>query len=216
MDGTSVREFLDRLIRDRGENYEAVSRLIGRNPAYIQQFVKRGTPRRLDERDRRILSRYFGVEEALLGGLTEPPVSKGRALVFVPRLSLGASAGAGSLAEGEETEGVLAFDPRWLRDVGGRPERLSIIRVDGESMVPTLGDGDDIMVDGSDGATRLRDGIYVLRMNDTLMVKRVAPTPRAGRFAIRSDNPLYPDWDDVDAGDFSIVGRVIWVGRRVG
>ena len=58
------RTALARLIEERGEDYAGLSRLIGRNPAYIQQFIKRGTPRRLAEADRRILARYFGVDEA--------------------------------------------------------------------------------------------------------------------------------------------------------
>ncbi len=220
MDGMIVREFLDRLIRERGKSYGEISKLLGRNAAYIQQFVKRGTPRRLDERDRGILARYFGVDEAQLGGpLRASGGGKGRGrqgMIVVPRLTLGASAGAGSLDEDEDVAGVLAFDPRWLRDLGSRPERLSMIRVDGESMMPTLGDGDEILVDGGDSAVRLREGIYVLRMNDVLMVKRIAPAPRAGHFSIRSDNPLYPDWDEVNAADFAIVGRVVWAGRRIG
>ncbi|OYW86211.1 MAG: peptidase S24, partial [Sphingobium sp. 32-64-5] len=55
MDEASPQKILAGLIAEHGTNYGALSRLIGRNPAYIQQFIKRGTPRRLDERDRRIL-----------------------------------------------------------------------------------------------------------------------------------------------------------------
>src|SRR5690606_35355101 len=106
MDVVDPRETLDRLIRERGDSYDAVSRLIGRNPAYIQQFVKRGSPRKLDEADRRLLARYFGVDERLLGAPEEAPWQQGRKsratarrfgdLVSVPRLALGASAGPGS------------------------------------------------------------------------------------------------------------------------
>jgi hypothetical protein len=231
MDAATPREVLDRLIRDRGENYGALSRLLGRNPAYIQQYVKRGSPRKLDEADRRTLARYFGVDEALLGGpvplastpaTISPVPSRVRdrkaqdMLVVVRRLALGASAGAGSLDEDEATGDDMAFHPRWLRDLGGRPDSLSIIRVDGESMMPALGHGDDIMVDRSDGAERLRDGIYVLRLDDVLMVKRVAMTLRRDRFSVRSDNPAFPSWEDIDPADVTIVGRVIWSGRRVG
>jgi len=63
---TDGRVALARLIDERGEDYAGLSRLLGRNAAYIQQFIKRGSPRRLAESDRRILARYFGVEEALL------------------------------------------------------------------------------------------------------------------------------------------------------
>lgn len=225
MDGSDARANLDRLIHERGENYGAISRLLGRNAAYIQQFVKRGTPRKLDEADRRLLARYFGVDERLLGAMDAgggaPPASsqlrdKGREFSVVPRLEIGASAGPGALEQSEAAAGALAFDPRWLRALGVRPDMLSIIRVAGESMAPTLGDGDDIMVDRSDAAGRLRDGIYVLRLDDALMVKRLALTPRRGRVSIRSDNPLYPAFEDVELKHVALVGRVIWAGRRVG
>lgn len=227
-DVADARIALDRLIAERRENYADISRLIGRNPTYIQQFIKRGTPRKLDEEDRRLLARYFGVAEDMLAGrpslppfstATLPtPVARTRAtppIVAVPRLSLGASAGSGSLDEDERAAGAMAFDAQWLRQLGVKPQRVSIIRVDGESMAPTLSDGDDIMVDHEDGADRLRDGVYVLRLDGVLMVKRVAMGPRRGRFSVVSDNPHYPDWSDIDPALVEIIGRVVWTGRRL-
>lgn len=82
-------------------------------------------------------------------------------------------------------------------------------------MSPTLCHGDDIMVDHSDGITRLRDGIYVLRLDDALLVKRIARGLRRGAFGIFSDNNLYPSWMDVDPESVTIVGRVVWVGRAL-
>lgn len=217
-----ARTALERLIADRGENYADLSRLIGRNPAYIQQFIKRGTPRKLDEDDRRVLARYFGVPEQMLGGTAAVPLSvtPGRmrsvpAVVAVPRLALGASAGGGTLDEDERAAGVMAFDAHWLRHLGVRPQRVSIICVDGESMAPTLSDGDDIMVDHDDDALRLRDGVYVLRLDGVLMVKRIAMGPLRGRFSVVSDNIHYPDWADIDPALVDIVGRVVWTGRRL-
>lgn len=224
MDEVSARQALDSLIADRHERYEALSRMLGRNPAYIQQYIKRGTPKKLDEADRRTLARYFGVDERMLGGPQEAPrfpaPSRRRSaappVVVVPRLALGASAGAGSLHDDEQASGAFAFDSVWLRGLGVKADGLSIIRVDGESMAPTLSDGDDIMVDRADAATRLRDGIYVLRLDDVLMVKRIALGPQRGRFSVLSDNPHYPNWTDIDPALVDIVGRVVWTGRRVG
>lgn len=215
-----ARATLERLIADRGDNYADLSRLIGRNAAYIQQFIKRGTPRKLDEDDRRVLARYFGVSEDMLGGVASaaPAPLRGRglpAVVSVPRLALGASAGGGTLDDDERAAGVMAFDARWLRHLGVRPQRVSIIRVDGESMAPTLSDGDDIMVDHDDDADRLRDGVYVLRLDGVLMVKRIAMGPLRGRFSVLSDNAHYPDWTDIDPALVDIVGRVVWTGRRL-
>ena len=68
MDGEGQRAALEALIRDRGASYAALSRLLGRNAAYLQQFVSRGSPRMLGERERAVLARYFGVAESVLGG----------------------------------------------------------------------------------------------------------------------------------------------------
>ena len=81
-------------------------------------------------------------------------------------------------------------------------------------MDPTLCDSDDIMVDHGAAQRPLRDGIYVLRMDDVLLVKRIAVAP-SGHLSIRSDNPQYPDWDDFDPAEINIIGRVVWTGRRL-
>jgi phage repressor protein C with HTH and peptisase S24 domain len=83
-------------------------------------------------------------------------------------------------------------------------------------MSPTLAHGDDILVDRSDAGDRLRDGIYVLRVEDALIVKRLAMHPAGRRFTIRSDNRDYPDWADCDPATIEVIGRVIWAGRRLG
>ncbi|HZF94170.1 MAG TPA: S24 family peptidase [Allosphingosinicella sp.] len=215
MEETGARAALARLIDEQGADYAGLSRMLGRNPAYIQQYIKRGTPRRLAEEDRRLLARYFGVSEEALGGRAPPPRSDA-GLVRVARLEVGASAGPGSLARGERALGHMAFDPAWLRRMASDPKRLSLIRVEGDSMVPTLADGDEILVDSGDAGERLRDGIYVLRIEDALVVKRVAPHPAGRTIAVRSDNEAYPSWPDCDPASVEIVGRVVWVGRRIG
>lgn len=216
----SIRAKLERLIAARGDSYASISLLIGRNPSYIQQFIKRGTPRKLDENDRRIIAQYFGVSgEMLGGGPTLTPTSTNRRrmprVVAVPCLSLGASAGAGSLDEDECAVGVLAYDVQWLRRLDIQQQRASIIRVDGESMAPTLSDGDDIMVNHDDDASRLRDGVYVLRLDGVLMVKRIATGPLRRRVSVISDNVHYPNWTDIDPMLVEIVGRVVWHSRMM-
>ena len=213
------RAALDRLLTERGLDYARISQVIGRNPAYIQQYIKRGSPRRLGEQDRARIAAYLGVSEAMLGGpvqrVATPARTRGPGMILVPKLAIGAAAGAGASVDGEAIEGEVAFDPKWLRDLGADPRALSIIRVEGDSMAPTLDDGDDILVDGGDAAARLRDGIYVLRMDDVLMVKRVARAPGPGRISVISDNPHYRSWDDLPMASVQLVGRVVWTGRRV-
>ena len=211
-----ARANLERLCADRGEDFANLSRLVGRNPAYIQQFIRRGTPRRLGEQERGVLARYFGVSEALLGGSDTLPDVVGETLVSISRSAVRASAGPGALPSEEASRPYFAFDERWLRKLTGAVHTdLTLIRVEGDSMSPTLQDGDDIMVDRGDGADRLRDGIYVLRIDDALVVKRLAIHPISKKITVQSDNPAYSDWPDCDPAELGCIGRVIWTGRRV-
>jgi len=206
-----IRSVLDSLIREKGEDYSAISRLLGRNSAYIQQFIKRGTPRRLSEEDRLRLAAYFRVPEERLGGRPAEGAASPAALVAVPRIAIGASAGPGGIAEIEEQGRPIAFDAALLRDLGaGRRTALSIIRVSGDSMEPTLFDGDDILVD-RDASTVRSGSIYVLRLDDLLVVKRLL---RDGKhLVVRSDNPAFPD--RIDPAPLHVVGRVLWCGRKL-
>ena len=79
----------------------------------------------------------------------------------------------------------------------------------------TLHDGDEVMVDLGDGQARLRDGIYVLRMDDMLSVKRIALEPQGKRASVLSDNPAYPSWRGLEKRTLNIVGRVLWFGRAL-
>jgi phage repressor protein C with HTH and peptisase S24 domain len=213
---TDPRLVLERLCAERGDDFAGLSRMLGRNAAYIQQFVRRGVPKRLKEEERRKLARYFSVSETLLGGPPETEkVLKG--LVSVKRHPVRVSAGPGALVTEESGKPCFAFDERWLRALTAtKPSQLSIVRVEGDSMAPTLNSGDDILVDLGDSAERLRDGIYVLRIDDALVVKRLALDPTGRRVTVKSDNPAYPDWPDCSLDGLKPIGRVIWAGRRLG
>ena len=210
-----ARKALDDLIQQRGCNYSSISRLHGRNAAYIQQYIRRGSPRQLDEQDRSVLARFFGVDEKILGApeRRSGPVVE---LVHVPVLDVEASAGHGALAEMESKCAQFGFDEKWLRRLtASKATSLSIIAVHGDSMEPTLHDGDEVMVDLNDGQSRLRDGIYVLRMDDALAVKRVAIEPQGRKVSVISDNSAYPTWNGLDRRTVNIVGRVLWFGRKL-
>ena len=210
------RKLLERLCAERGEDFAGLSRLIGRNSAYIQQFVRRGVPRKLSESDRRKLARYFAIPESMLGGPEGDYDPAQSGLVPVMQSAVRASAGPGAIPGGESARPYFAFDERWLRRLtSASAGQLSVIRVEGDSMAPTLADGDDILIDRNDCNDRLRDGVYVLRVDDALVVKRLALNPVRRRVTIQSDNPAYPDFPDCPLEDIQCIGRVIWAGRRV-
>ncbi|HVI99780.1 MAG TPA: S24 family peptidase [Sphingomonas sp.] len=208
MERADPRAALARLVAQHGESYAALSQRLGRNAAYLQQYVTRGSPRALSEHDRATLARWFRVDEAVLGG----PERAGGATV-VPRLDVAASAGPGGIVDGEKALGGTAFDPALIRALGVEAGALSLIRARGDSMAPTIADGDEIMVDTSDRRVTSRGGIFVVRVEGALMVKRVA---RDGLgLAIRSDNPAWPAIEGQAAREAEVVGRVVWLGRTL-
>ncbi len=210
------RATLARLCAERGESLAGLSRLLGRNDAYIQQYLRKGTPRRLPERERGTLARYFAIAETMLGAPAAEPIERAAPLISVRRCAVRASAGAGAIVEDEAVRPYFAFDAAWLRALTAAPsEQLTMIRVEGDSMAPTLSAGDDILVDHADPGQGLRDGIYVLRVDGALLVKRLAIHPFGGRVTVQSDNPTYPDWPDRRLAELDCIGRVIWTGRRI-
>lgn len=206
MDNAAQRSALAALIAHSGESYAALSRLIGRNDAYLQQFVTRGSPRELAERDRALLARYFGVAEARLGGPELP------GLVPIVRLDVGASAGPGGLVEDEARRRPGALDPGLLRQLGVRPAAASMIRVEGESMLPTLADGDEILVDRDRRRLAARPALYVLRADGVVMVKRLRAL--GDEVEIASDNLAFPP-RLCAAGEVEVIGRVVWLSRAL-
>jgi phage repressor protein C with HTH and peptisase S24 domain len=214
-DGPRAR--LLQLSQARGVSLAALSELLGRNPSYLQQFIRKGSPRKLEEQDRATLARFLGVgEEELREPQEKSYVKAPRARdavewVEVPRLDFGAAAGAGRVPGAEAAFDTFRFSRRWLEEQGLARAQLSAIRVEGDSMEPLLNDGDEILVDRA--PRPFRDGIHVVRLGDTRMVKRVA-SAGPGRVALLSQNFAYPPVE-VAAEEIEIIGRVVWKGGRV-
>ena len=216
LEGSRARLF--ELSQRRGVSLSSLSEMLGRNPSYLQQFIRKGSPRKLEEGDRATLAEFFGVAEVELTDLAvvkdksyTAPRSALNDYIDVPRLAIGASAGPGALPDAEDSFDAFKFSRRWLEEQGLEGAQLSAIQVEGDSMEPLLNDGDEILVDRSQRP--FRDGVHVVRLGDTLMVKRVA-SAGAGRFALLSQNLAYPPVS-VEAEELEIIGRVVWKGGRI-
>ncbi|MEN3787345.1 S24 family peptidase [Aeromonas veronii] len=125
-----------------------------------------------------------------------------------------ASAGFGATVSEELKTDPMAFRTEWLKKEGLSPERLAVIRAKGDSMEPTISNNDIILVYLCNGEA-LRDGLYVLRIGDSLLVKRLQFDPFGG-FKIISDNPGYETQvvTKDQRPDVHIVGRVAWAGKK--
>lgn len=136
--------------------------------------------------------------------------------VLVPRYNVRVSAGGGALVESEQVVDHLAFKSGWIRStMHMNPADLLLISAIGDSMYPTIREGDLLLVDKSQREVR-DDAIYVMRLDNTLIAKRLQKLYN-GSIQIKSDNKAYDaqlvPHDRV--GMLYLIGRVVWVGGRV-
>lgn len=136
--------------------------------------------------------------------------------ISLPLYGVRAAAGGGSVVEGERVIDVLKFKREWItRELHANQKNLCLLYVDGDSMEPNLRPGDMILVDRGDTGPN-RDGIYVLRMGESLLVKRLQRLP-GGELRVTSDNERYEPFvlKAEEPENVAIVGRVVWAGRRM-
>ena len=136
--------------------------------------------------------------------------------VFIPLYDVHAVAGHGALVESEKIKDLLVINRTWVRQqIGADPACLSFLYVEGDSMEPLLRPGEMILMDR--GAANVPvDGIYVIRFDGHLMVKRIQREP-GNVLTLSSANPAYkPITLDLDDGrDLAVIGRVVWHGRNL-
>ncbi|MCO6505056.1 MAG: helix-turn-helix transcriptional regulator [Snodgrassella sp.] len=134
--------------------------------------------------------------------------------VYVPRYAIEAEAGYGSLVSDEEPLFTMAFPKNWINAmISSDVRELSVIFVKGDSMEGVLNDGDIILVQQIN--TIRRDGLYVLRVNDNLLVKRLQLMP-SNVVNVISANEAYPTFQiqlNNMHEDVQIIGKVLWFGR---
>jgi phage repressor protein C with HTH and peptisase S24 domain len=129
------------------------------------------------------------------------------------RRGSGVKTGLSNLLISPQIVDYLSFKPEWFKRVFGTDaEGLALIEVVGDSMSPTIDDGDLVLADTREIRFK-SDGIYVIRSGDDLSVKRIQREPN-GRFTVRSDNHAYHTMT-MAADGLSLFGRVIWISGRV-
>lgn len=136
--------------------------------------------------------------------------------VVLPKRPEAAAAGGGTPQPPNTMSEYIAFGHDWIRaELDVVPEDLLLETAVGESMSPTLGDRDLLLIDTKD--RKLREfGIYVLEYGGERLVKRVQ-RKLDGSLILISDNAIY----EVEripserAGEVKVLGRVVWSGGRI-
>lgn len=138
----------------------------------------------------------------------------------VPQFDLGYSMGGGTANFSSENDGQLAakdyfyFAKSFLREMSrGSLKDLFIARGVGDSMEPTLQDGDLVLIDRSQNSINDQDLIWAVAYGDLGMIKRVRAMPGGG-YQLNSDNRAVSAIDAYD-GEMTVIGRVVWIGRKM-
>ena len=151
------------------------------------------------------IAKHYGLEEGWLLDRSDQEVIRDDSYRLIRKFDTEASGGAGTLTTEENGETIQVVT-EWLPKLPD--QNLAFITVVGDSMSPLMGSGDTILVHMNSGF--LGDGVYVLRLWESLHVKRVQRVAQ-DEYRIVSDNPIYKDLtitaDDSDG--FIIVGRVV-------
>lgn len=141
----------------------------------------------------------------------EPPSD----IVYIERLAFSGSAGAGTLVI-QEAAGTAPVPKSLLERLHLRPDYARMLDSVGNSMLPTIHDGDPLIVDISpDAKTRISDdAIYAFTIGDEAFIKRLRREP--GQLMMVSDNAAHFPPRAVPAGEpFRIIGRICWGAREL-
>lgn len=132
--------------------------------------------------------------------------------VFVPRMNDKISAGPGTTPY-NMSDLRIAFRKDWIRRKGD-PKNMSLIKVIGDSMEPTLLAGDLVLIDHNRNRIDAQGGIYAIAIDHEIMIKRIQPLYHLNKIKIISDNKNY-DPIEINIDDVNINGKVIWFAREI-
>lgn len=147
---------------------------------------------------------------------TTPAILEEDELELIPYYEVYASAGNGSFnLEVYEPTDYIGLSRRWLRQRGFRINHLTFFQAEGDSMYPTISDGDALLIDLSE--KKPKDGnIYIIRHGDQTLVKRVQGIRNGIRLI--SDNKTFYDPVDLtfdESLDLEVIGRVVHIGHSL-
>ena len=109
---------------------------------------------------------------------------------------------------------MRSFPRAWLRHITkSAPSELYWAKGQGDSMEPTIGDGDIILIDRSQNSLMIEDVYWACAYGHAGMVKRLRQMPD-GSVKILSNNPHVPPETAYD-GELHIFGRVIAVVKKI-
>lgn len=218
----TIGERIDERLKALGLSQSELARRVGVSQATIAGLI---TGRSSGSKHLHAIARELRTTPQYLTGETDDPtegalplptpemMAEQLGLVEIKEIDLSYGMGA-SYLDSPVTTKTRYFPVNWLRFYTcSNPDKLFFARAIGDSMVPTLYDGDMVLIDTSELEPRFGDQIWAIAFGVTGMIKRLRPMPD-GSVKILSDNDRVPPEIAVD-GEMHIVGRVVAVIRKL-
>lgn len=132
--------------------------------------------------------------------------------IKIPHFNIQASAGAGSeLVEIDSYKNTIGIHTQTLLDHGLTPENLMSMYVRGDSMEPSLFDGDAVLIKKVVDSFSVLEGVYIFRIHSEIFIKRIQFNKYAATLKVDSDNAFYDSYiiSGSDLNDVEIIGEVV-------
>ena len=227
-----VRVFLENTIKEKGFSLNALSLQLGKNSTYLFHFLKRNSPKRLDENTRRKLARILEVDEQSLCDFPLPNT------VIQDKLSTLTNFFNFSKQDHTQMVSIDVIDmdgsnkgrfEQIKKNIIGKeilsrellahyssadPNNLMIFKVVGDAMSPSINPGDFVWVDLSYSIPS-SDGIYMISTNSDTIIRRIQINPFDNSADISSDNPSYKTINVKDIKSLNICGKICYLAHKL-
>lgn len=207
---SAVSERISALVKSSGLSMRELARRIGVSNVSLSQWAS--GVNKPGDKGLEAFCEYFEVTPAfILYGDGDAPIGQTIALgddtYSIPLPRVDASCGAGCVFDASAAlVRFVRVSGQFLQTYcpGASPGSLQIITVIGDSMEPTISSGDAVVIDRSN-TTIAGDGLYAVRLGDSIYVKRVQIVPSG--VLLLSDNHLYKPIEVKSGEPLFIIGK---------
>jgi phage repressor protein C with HTH and peptisase S24 domain len=213
-------ERLRRLMNEQGLSQSELARRVGLSQTSIYNLV---SGKAYGSAHLHRIASALGTTAAYLDGETDDPeegaplaptpkvIAQHLDLVEIPQIDMAYGMGV-TFADGHVDVDMLHFPRTWIEAItSSPPSLLTWASGRGDSMAPTIHDGDLVLLDRSQRRVVEQDALWAYTVGDFGAIKRLRM--KGNRVVILSDNPSVPP-DEELADEVNIVARVIFIGRR--
>ena len=156
------------------------------------------------------------IPKSLLGFPEAEDLNEARAYDYtlIPLSEAYLTAGCFSFVPSNKRSKLMAFSREWLCSYSTGVKNVVLMYVRGNSMSPTIEDGDLVMLDA--GRSVVHDGgIYAIGINNSIAVKRLRLQVGGDTIQVLNDNRKEYPPAEVSSKDLNIIGQIIWYAREL-